>query len=76
MKKKVTLDCLGLYCPLPLIKATAKLKELEPGEILEIVSEDETVKRDFPHWCRKTGHIFLGIEEGEGIYRVYIRKRG
>lgn len=74
MKADQTLDCVGLYCPLPIVKTAAKIKELKAGQILEIVADDKGIKMDMPAWCKSTGQEFLGVEEKDGEYRVYVKK--
>ena len=74
MNKDFSLDCYGLLCPMPIIKLAPKIKGLRVGQVLEIISTDEGMKEDAPAWCRTTGNEFLGIEENDGQYRVYIRK--
>ena len=74
MKADQSLDCVGLYCPMPIIKTAQKIKELKQGEILEIVADDKGIKKDMPAWCQSTGNECLGIEEKGGEYRVYVRK--
>ena len=74
MKADVVLDTLGLYCPLPIIKTAKALKELESGQVLEVVSDDAGIKKDMPDWCRNTGHEFLGLEETDEEYHVFVRK--
>lgn len=74
MKADFSIDCLGLYCPMPIVKTAEKLKELKSGEVLEVVSDDEGIKKDMPAWCSTTGNEFLGTEEEAGHYRVYVRK--
>ena len=32
------------------------------------------IKQDMPNWCKTTGNEFLGIEEKDGVYRVFVRK--
>jgi len=76
MKTDVTIDCLGLYCPMPIIKAAEKIKELSEGQILEIISDDPGFLEDMPNWCRMTGHEFLEMKQDEGEYRAYIKKVG
>ena len=71
----VTLDCMGLYCPMPIVETAKKIKELEPGQVLEILSDDKGIKADMPAWTESTGHEFLGVEEEGGEYRVYVRKK-
>ncbi len=69
-----TLDCYGLLCPMPIIQTARKLKELEVGQVLEVLSTDAGIKADMPAWCRMTGQEFLGAEETDGVIRVFIRK--
>ena len=74
MKADATLDCTGLYCPMPIAHTAKKLKELDIGQVLEILADDEGIKEDMPAWCRITGNELLGIEEEAGGYKVYIKK--
>jgi tRNA 2-thiouridine synthesizing protein A len=64
----------GLYCPMPIIKTAAKIKEMKTGEVLEVVADDKGIKKDMPAWAEATGNEFLGVEEGSGEIRVYVRK--
>ncbi|MEK7353402.1 MAG: sulfurtransferase TusA family protein, partial [Chloroflexota bacterium] len=41
MKADQSIDCTGLYCPMPIVKTVAKFKQLKTGEILEIVADDK-----------------------------------
>ena len=74
MKADDTLDCVGLYCPVPIYNTAKRLKGLKPGQILEILADDEGIKEDMPAWCKTTGNELLGIEKESGGYKVYIRK--
>ncbi len=75
MKADRTLDCYGLFCPMPIIKTGEMLKEMRKGEILEIIFTDEGIEKDMPAWCEMTGNEFLGIEKENGIIKVYVRKK-
>ena len=74
MKADQSLDCIGLYCPMPLVKTAEEFKKLKLGEVLEVVADDKGIKLDMPAWCEAAGHEFLGIEEGSGEIRVYLKK--
>ena len=74
MKADQSLDCVGLYCPMPIVKTAAKIKELEVGEVLEVTADDKGIKQDMPAWCQATGNEYLGAEESGGEIKVYIRK--
>jgi len=74
MKADATLDCVGLYCPMPIANTAKKIKEMEVGQVLEVLADDEGIKEDMPAWCKTTGNEFVGIEEDAGEYKVYIKK--
>jgi len=75
MKADATLDCIGLYCPMPIAHTAKKINEMEEGQVLEVLADDEGIKDDMPAWCKMTGNECLGIEQGEGReLKVYVRK--
>jgi TusA-related sulfurtransferase len=74
MKADASLDCTGLYCPMPIIKTSQKIKELEIGQVLEVIADDEGIKADLPAWCKTTGNEFLGIEARDSEYHGYVKK--
>ncbi len=74
MKADQSLDCIGLYCPLPIIRTAERIKHLKQGEVLEIVADDKGIKEDMPAWCEATGYEFLGVEETSGEIKVYVKK--
>ncbi len=70
-----TLDCIGLYCPMPIVKTAEKIKSLKPGQVLEVLADDAGIKEDMPTWCRATGNEFLGTFDGDEEIKVYVRKK-
>jgi tRNA 2-thiouridine synthesizing protein A len=75
MKADQTLDCIGLYCPMPIVKTSQKIKELKSGEVLEVVADDKGIKKDLPAWCNTTGNECLGIEEKGDEFHVFVKKK-
>jgi tRNA 2-thiouridine synthesizing protein A len=75
MEADRTLDCVGLYCPMPIVKTAQQLKDLENGEVLEVIADDKGIKSDMPAWCKKTGNELLNIEEKAGEFHVFVRKK-
>ena len=74
MRADQSLDCVGLYCPIPIVKTAERFKQLKRGEVLEVVADDKGIKLDMPAWCEATGHEFLGMEEEGGEIKVYVKK--
>jgi tRNA 2-thiouridine synthesizing protein A len=70
----IQLDCFGLLCPMPIIATAKKMKELKLGDVLEIRATDEGIKTDMPAWCKATGQEYVGVEEKDGEYLVYVKK--
>ena len=48
MQADVKLDTLGYFCPMPIILTSKKIKEMVLGQVLEVVSDDEGIKKDMP----------------------------
>ena len=75
MQADVKLDTLGYFCPMPIIMTS---KELTMGQVLEVVSDDEGIKKDMPAWCENTGHHLMGMEEEQAtsgrIYKAFVKK--
>jgi tRNA 2-thiouridine synthesizing protein A len=63
MSEPVLLDCLGEFCPMPIIHLDELIAESEPGTRIRVLSDDEGSKVDIPVWCRMKGHEFLGRSE-------------
>jgi TusA-related sulfurtransferase len=74
MKADVQVDCVGLFCPMPIVNTAKKIKEMKSGQVLEVIADDEGIKQDMPNWAKMTGNDFLGIEEESGRYHVFVRK--
>jgi tRNA 2-thiouridine synthesizing protein A len=68
------LDCVGLYCPMPIVKTSQQIKKMKVGDILEVIADDKGIKQDMPAWCEATGNECLGMEEQGEEIKVYVKK--
>ncbi|MHB1056144.1 MAG: Rrf2 family transcriptional regulator [Thermoleophilia bacterium] len=68
------LDCIGVPCPLPIVKISEKMRDITAGQALEVWADDEGSKADIPAWCMGTGNEFLGREEFGSQMKFLIRK--
>lgn len=68
------LDCLGLFCPNPIMQTSLRMKKLKQGEVLEVVADDETFPKDIPDWCGKMGYELISIHEENGEFHAYIKR--
>ena len=67
-------DARAMSCPGPLLEAKKGIATVKIGEVLEIWSGDVNTKNDMPRWCEKVGHTFLGVLQGDGYERLFIRR--
>ncbi len=69
------LDCRGLPCPRPIIELARHLGDVEPGEVLAVVSDDPAARHDVPAWCRMRGQEYVGADTAEdGVPRYLVRR--
>lgn len=68
------LDCIGLYCPMPVIQTKQKMDKLAPGETLEILADDPAAEEDLKAWAKRTGQKILEIEKTDEGLRFLVRK--
>jgi tRNA 2-thiouridine synthesizing protein A len=68
------IDCLGLFCPMPILKTREAMKGLRTGQILEMTSDDPASEADMRSWSAKTGHELLEVGRDGTVYRFLVRK--
>ena len=68
------LDCIGLYCPMPILKTREEMDKLAIGEILEVLADDPAAEADLKAWAKRTGQTILEIEKTDEGMRYLIQK--
>lgn len=71
---KTTIDVKGLCCPLPVLRANRAVKDLEPGDLLEVIATDPGAPPDFEVFCKTAGHELLESSEEDGVFTMIVRK--
>ncbi|HEV8335113.1 MAG TPA: sulfurtransferase TusA family protein [Candidatus Polarisedimenticolia bacterium] len=70
------LDTVGFFCPIPIIKTAARMRDMRRGQILEVLSDDRVILVDMPSWCKSAGHEYLGDSQQAGEIHLFVRKVG
>lgn len=68
------LDCIGLYCPIPVTKTRQEIDKLQVGQILKVEADDPAADEDIHRWAKRTGHEILIFETEGTVMAFYIRK--
>src|SRR5262245_41897526 len=69
-----TLDCLGLFCPIPIVKTRQALREMAVGQTLQVLSDDPASDADMRSWARRTGNELIEVSKNGVVYRFLVRK--
>jgi TusA-related sulfurtransferase len=68
-----TVDCLGLACPIPVVRLARAVGGVEIGGVVELLADDPGARVDIPVWCRLKDQELLGQDdraEGGWVFRV------
>ena len=68
------IDCVGLYCPMPIAMTKEEIDKLKIGEILKIEADDPAAEEDIKAWAKRTGHEIIKFEKQGTILTFYIKK--
>ena len=68
------LDCIGLYCPIPVLNTKQEMDKLAIGEILEVLADDPAAEEDLKAWAKQTEQKILEIEKTDEGIRLLIQK--
>lgn len=68
-------DCEGLLCPLPVLRARKRLLAMASGRVLCVRATDAMAAVDLPHFCTQTGHVYLEARQ-EGAVTLHLIRRG
>ena len=68
------LDCVGLYCPVPIAKTKEEIEKIEVGQVLKVEADDPAAEEDIKRWAKRTGHQILKYEKEGTILTFFIRR--
>lgn len=74
LKVITTLDLKGLVCPIPIVKVSQAVKQVQVGDLIEAFATDPGVLADIPAWCKTTGNELVKMERVEKLFRFVVRR--
>ncbi len=70
-----SLDVKGASCPMPVVRTKQAIDDLAADEVLEVVATDSGSMSDIEGWADGTDGVeLLAQEEGDGVYKHYVKK--
>jgi TusA-related sulfurtransferase len=69
-----TVDCIGLFCPVPILRTQGALADVGIGDVVELLSDDPAAEMDLRGWLGRTGHELLTFDKHGTVFRFLVRK--
>ena len=70
-----TVDCLGLACPIPVVRLAKAVATVEVGAVVELLADDPGARVDIPVWCRlKDQQLRARHDRAEGGWVFQVRR--
>jgi len=68
------LDCIGLYCPMPISMTKEEIEKIKVGQVLKVEADDPAAEEDILRWAKRTGHEILKFAKEGTILTFFIRR--
>ena len=65
----MVLDCVGLFCPMPILKTREAIRAMAVGQLLEMLSDDPASEADMKSWTGRTGQELVVVERHGAVFR-------
>jgi tRNA 2-thiouridine synthesizing protein A len=59
----LTIDALGLKCPIPIIMLAERIREVPIGELIAVLADDPAAETDVPAWCMMKSQEYVATTE-------------
>jgi len=70
----VKLNLEGLLCPIPIVKVSQAIRNMEVGKVLEATATDPGVLADIPAWTKSTGNELIAIQKNGKLITFLIKR--
>ena len=69
------LDCVGLFCPMPIARTKEEIENIEVGQVLKVNADDPAAEEDIARWAKRAGHQVLKFEKSGNIMTFWIKRK-
>jgi TusA-related sulfurtransferase len=68
------LDCIGLFCPMPIARTKEEIENIEVGQVLKVEADDPAAEEDIARWAKRAGHQVLKFEKSGNTITFFIKR--
>ena len=69
-----SIDCIGFFCPIPILKIREAMKSLVVGQILEMLTDDTSSDPDMKSWAQRMGNELVEISRNGAVDRFLVEQ--
>ncbi len=69
------LDCVGLFCPMPIARTKEEIENIEVGQVLKVDADDPAAEEDIARWAKRAGHQVLKFEKFGSTMTFWIKRK-
>ncbi len=69
------LDATGLLCPEPIMLIRKEIRQMQVGEILLVITDDNPSIKDVPDFCSFMNHKLINSQTENKPYQFWIKKQ-
>jgi tRNA 2-thiouridine synthesizing protein A len=70
----VELDCIGMYCPMPIAMTKEEIEKIDIGQVLKVEADDPAAEEDIKRWAKRTGHEIVHFKKEGTILTFFIKR--
>lgn len=76
MKPDRTIDIKGEVCPYTFVHSKLAIEEMEPGQVLEIITDHKPATVNVPRSMENEGNKVLEVTQlGDKLWKMVVRKK-
>lgn len=68
------LDCMGLYCPMPIARTKEEIENIGIGQVLKVEADDPAAEEDISRWAKRAGHEVVKFEKSGNLLTFWIKR--
>jgi len=68
------LDFKGLPCPMPVVKISQEINNVEVGQVVEVHTTDPGSLSDFPAWAATSGNEVVKTDQSDDVIKIYVKR--
>jgi tRNA 2-thiouridine synthesizing protein A len=75
IKADKVMDLKGLPCPMPVVKVSKGIQEVDIDQVIEAITTDPGSLADFPAWAVTSGNEIVDTVQEDGLIRFFIKRK-